>query len=609
MSLPNTVATEEETLIDVIERRRLRTHFQPIVSVATGRILAYEALTRGPEGSSLATPLALFAAANRCRRLAALEQACLACALERWARTGLDALLFLNISPDVLIDVPVFVETFVPLLDRVGLAPTQIVLEITEQSPGIDPQRMATSVEHYQSLGFSFALDDLGDGYAGLRLWSELTPSYVKLDRHFVSGIDGDHVKRRFVRSIIDIAHSLGGRVIAEGVERQAELDALLELGADYCQGWLFAHPDPQPRRVREALEARVAALRETSRDYATVMEIRRLCVELPALGSSIDVASAVERFTRMPEVNALAVVDEHGRPLGLLGRQQLMALLGKRFGFDLHGRQPISQVMQAQALCVEACEPLERVSRKVTGRDEASRDEDFIITDGGHYLGVGHVINLLQLVTEQQVQVARQANPLTQLPGNQPIRAALERYQHRARTFVACYLDLDHFKPFNDRFGYALGDQMILILARVLSEATGREDFLGHLGGDDFVLLLDGDARLHQRLGAIQSRFQRESSELLPTLERAAGGFHAKDRFDQWRFFPHTRLSIIALRTPPGAALESFGDLWSRFKTPAKRADNGRAVVTIKSFDDGLTPPPVVNDESLVSWLRDAQG
>ncbi|WP_110668999.1 GGDEF domain-containing protein [Salinicola halophilus] len=582
---PFTVTSrEEETLTDIVERRRLRTHFQPIVSVPTGRILAYEALSRGPEGSLLESPLALFQSAGRHGRLIALEYACLASAIERWAETGLGELLFLNVSPEVLIDAATFGATVVALLSQVGLAPSQVVIEITEQSPGIDSQRIVEAVVECQTLGLNFALDDLGDGYAGLRLWSELTPSYVKLDRHFVSGIDGDHVKRRFVRSIIDIAHSLDGRVIAEGVEREAELDALLELGADYCQGWLFAHPEPQPQVGRDDLIAALAALGQTRRLHAAGTEIGRLCVALPALTHEMSVASAAERFTRMPEANALAVVDEADRPVGLLGRQQLMTLLGKRFGFDLHGRRQLSQVMQTQALCVEASEPLERVSRKVTGRADVTRDEDFIITDGGRYRGVGHVINLLQLVTEQQVQIARQANPLTQLPGNRPIRAALERYQQRGSTFVACYLDLDHFKPFNDRFGCALGDQMILILARVLGEATGRDDFLGHLGGDDFVLLLDDDGRLHTRLEAIQRHFARDGSSLLPSLERAAGGFHAKDRFDQWRFFPHTRLSIIALRVPPDAATYSFGDLWSRFKTPAKRAGNGRIVVTLKS-------------------------
>lgn len=580
---PDTAA-EPATLADVIARRALRVHFQPIVSVPTGRVLAYEALSRGPQGSAYANPLPMFQAAREHGLLASLERVCRERAIESWVDTGLSELLFLNVSPEVLIDPSHISGTTIQLLADHGLTPPHIVIEITEQSPGIDPGLMAEAAEHYQSMGFSIALDDLGDGYAGLRLWSQLDPDYVKLDRHFVSGLDHDRVKRRFVRSIIDIAHSLGSRVIAEGVEQEGELDALLELGADYCQGWLFARPNPAPHLAREKLDSCLVALAASRRPSVAATEIRRLCVTLPALETTLSVATAAERFSRMPEVNALAVVDERQLPVGLLGRQQLMALLGKRFGFDLYGRQPIGKVMQTRVLCVEANEPLERVSRKVTGRDEATRDEDFVITDGGRYLGIGHVINLLQLVTEQQVQIARQANPLTQLPGNRPIRTALEHYQRRSRSFVACYLDLDHFKPFNDRFGYALGDQMILTLARVLSEALERDDFLGHLGGDDFVLLLDSDHDLHARLGSIQRRFADESLALLPESERRSGGFHAKDRFGQLRFFPLTRVSITALRILPEAREQSCGDFWSRFKPTAKRAESGRVVVTLKA-------------------------
>ena len=573
----------------LIAQRDLNVHFQPIVSVATGRVLAYEALSRGPRDSRFSSPLAMFQTARGRGLLASLERVCRERAFERWVETGLDELLFLNVSPEVLIDPAHISGQTLQLLSDHGLTPSQIVIEITEQSPGIDPELMAEAAEHYQSMGFSIALDDLGDGYAGLRLWSQLNPDYVKLDRHFVAGVDRDRVKRRFVRSIIDIAHSLGSRVVAEGVEREEELDTLLELGADYCQGWLFARPEPAPHRSRDVLDSRLIALAASRRPAAAATEIRRLCVPLPALMATLSIGEAAERFSRLPEANALAVVDEQGVPAGLLGRRQLMALLGNRFGFDLYGRQSIDKVMQRRALCVEAGEPLERVSRKVTGRDDSTRDEDFIITDGGRYLGIGHVINLLQLFTEQQVQIARQANPLTQLPGNRPIRAALEHYRGQARPFVACYLDLDHFKPFNDRFGYAMGDQMILTLARVLSDAAGRNDFLGHLGGDDFILLFNDDSRLQSKLSRIQRCFRDESLQLLPESERQAGGFHAKDRFDQWRFFPITRLSITALRVPPTARIDNFGDLWSRFKGAAKRAENGRVVVTVRTNSDEI--------------------
>ncbi|MFD2438705.1 diguanylate cyclase domain-containing protein [Modicisalibacter luteus] len=233
-----------------------------------------------------------------------------------------------------------------------------------------------------------------------------------------------------------------------------------------------------------------------------------------------------------------MAVVDHQCRVIGTLSRRQLMGLVGKRYGFDLHGKQPVSRAMNPAALTVEVDEPLEQVSRKVTAREHEVSDEDFSITKNGIYQGMGQVIRLLQLITERQVQLARQANPLTQLPGNLPIRAALERNCQTSLPFVACLFDLDNFKPFNDRFGYALGDSLLLALAETLQADCEQGDFLGHLGGDDFVLLLARVTDVQRRLARLQSRFVEACRKKLPRQAIDAGGFHAMDRFGTRRFF-----------------------------------------------------------------------
>jgi len=562
-----------------IDTAAITVHFQPIVSVHSGHVFAYEALSRGPAGTSLEPPLALFRAARAQRLLAPLEAVCRERAMTRWVDAGLDERLFINVSPEVLLDPQHRSGETRRLLEILGLPPHRVVIELTEQSPGIDPTLMAEAVRHYQSMGFAIALDDLGEGYAGLRLWSEIAPDFVKLDRHFVSGLDGDPVKRRFVRAIIDIAHSMGSQVIAEGVEREAELACLGELGADYCQGWLFAHPAPDPARRRPALDERLATLTRRHRRPLEAVIIERLCTAVTPLPADASVAEASERFAAEPDSRCLAVVDDQGIPIGVLDRQRLLALVGKRFGFDLHGRQRVTRVMRHAPLCVEGSASLDQVSRKVTGRERDLRDEDFVITAAGRYRGMGRVVDLLQVITEQRVEIARQANPLTQLPGNAPIRAALDRFAGRARPFIAAYLDLDHFKPFNDRFGYALGDRLLLVLAELLGESLRDGDFLGHLGGDDFVLLLDDTGDRHARLADIQRRFRRACEALVPDAIVRAGGFDGVDRFGQRRVFGLPRLSIAALVLSGERMPTSFGDCWRNLKAQAKRDATGRVV------------------------------
>lgn len=579
----STTEATDPSLSAIVREGRIDVHFQPIVAIRSGRVFAYEALSRGPRDTVYAHPLTMFEAARKQSLLAPLEAVCRHRAITAWADQELDELLFINVSPEVLLDPKHRSGETLRLLTRLGIPPHRLVIELTEQSPGIDPDLMAEAVRHYQSMGFTIALDDLGEGYASLRLWSQIRPDFVKLDRHFVSELDRDRVKRRFVRAFLDVAHGMGSRVIAEGVEREEELDCLHALGADYYQGWLFARPSPTPKATRLELNERLAQLAARQESPLQECVARHVCKWQPALAMTVTVAEASERFSAAPDVAAMAVVDDQETPIGVLTREAVMALVGKRFGFDLHGRDPVTSAMHVAPLCVEVTEPLDQVSRKVTGRDSDQRAEPFVVTQRGRYVGMGQIVALLQQITEQKVAIARQANPLTQLPGNAPVRAALDAFVRARKSFVACYLDLDHFKPFNDRFGYALGDQVLLDVAGTLGEAKGAHDFLGHLGGDDFVLLLAPRERLQRFLAAIQAEFSARVASRVPAAVVEAGGFTAQDRFGQQRFFPLPRLTVAALNVPGGLAPQSFGDCWGPLKQSAKRTENGRLVVRMR--------------------------
>ncbi len=147
---------------------------------------------------------------------------------------------------------------------------------------------------------------------------------------------------------------------------------------------------------------------------------------------------------------------------------------------------------------------------------------------------GVGRVMDVLRLITEQRIQQAKHANPLTQLPGNVPIQQCLTRLLDQQREAVVCYVDIDGFKPFNDLYGYAKGDEVLLSLAQTLSERLDpQQDFVGHIGGDDFLVVL-GSSDWRQRLNGLMAGFQErcrhfyrsehlEAAAFSPTTETAA--------------------------------------------------------------------------------------
>jgi len=234
-------------LEEILATRQLTSFFQPILNLASGQIFGYEALIRGPSDSPLHSPANLFKAAEMGNRLAELERQCRHVALESYIKQQLPGRLFLNVSPECLLQADFRQGETLRLIHRLGLNPSQVVIELTENKPIYDYNLLREAAHHYRSMGFEIAMDDLGAGFSSLRLWSELRPEFVKIDMHFVQGINHDPVKLQFVRSIQVIAESLGTRVIAEGIETQAELDVIREIGIAFGQGYHIARPKPIP--------------------------------------------------------------------------------------------------------------------------------------------------------------------------------------------------------------------------------------------------------------------------------------------------------------------------------------------------------------------------
>src|SRR5207253_8045385 len=128
-------------------------------------------------------------------------------------------------------------------LKGLGIEPERVVIELTEDYPTVDFRFVHESLMQYRAMGFRVAIDDLGEGFASLRLWSELRPEFVKADKHFVTGVANDPVKAQFLRAIQDIAESAGAQVIAEGIETAADFKVVKDMGLACGQGWFIGRP------------------------------------------------------------------------------------------------------------------------------------------------------------------------------------------------------------------------------------------------------------------------------------------------------------------------------------------------------------------------------
>ncbi|HYD98621.1 MAG TPA: EAL domain-containing protein [Alphaproteobacteria bacterium] len=242
-------AVERRWIAGVLAADALASHFQPIVcAVDPRRVFAHEALLRATDldGSTVSAGR-LFAAAREAGLTAQLDRAARHCALRSARRVGLDTALFINFVPSAVADPRSSLEGTVRLALEAGFDPHRIVFEVVESEDYGDLPGLQGVLMEYRRAGFRIALDDLGAGYASLNRLTQLRPDIVKLDMALVRGIDADSYKAELAHRLVELAHSLGCEIVAEGVETAGEMAVVRALDVEYVQGFYIARPMPAP--------------------------------------------------------------------------------------------------------------------------------------------------------------------------------------------------------------------------------------------------------------------------------------------------------------------------------------------------------------------------
>jgi EAL domain-containing protein (putative c-di-GMP-specific phosphodiesterase class I) len=149
----------------------------------------------------------------------------------------------MNVEPESIFDPHFRSDRTLRLMERAGLCPERVVLEVTEHSEVSDFTAFRQTLSYFRSRGFRLAIDDMGSAYAGLQSVAEIQPDFLKVDMALVRNLDTLPLKRELIATMERFSRSVGIRLIAEGIERPEELEALQEIGVPYGQGFLFAHP------------------------------------------------------------------------------------------------------------------------------------------------------------------------------------------------------------------------------------------------------------------------------------------------------------------------------------------------------------------------------
>lgn len=567
----------------------LETAFQPIVEVTTGSVFGYESLMRGFDRIGFSNPLELLDQIEADGQLVTVEQMLAGRALAKFS-TLTDfqtATLFLNLDVRLIPHGDRILDKLLEHLAKASIPPSSICFELSERFDNTSVPEFAALIARMRKEGFKLAIDDFGVGHGEMKLLCEYPVDYLKIDRYFIEGVDRNPRKRHLVKNIVNIAHVLGVRVIAEGIETEAEFLACREHGVDLVQGWFISRPTTFVSELQSAFP-HLQHLGETRRSSQTLDEIliRRQIERLPTVYENDTIDSVFELFRRNPAQAFFPVLNANGEPRGVINEHHLKEYIYQPFGRDLLKNKVYERTIShfvdgAPIVGLDAdADQLMNVFANTGG------SACVILTENMRYIGVVSAASLIKVINEKQLKLAQEQNPLTALPGNRAISNFIEDScsdSDEDRFF--CYCDFDNFKPFNDKYGFHVGDHSISLFSALMKRYFFSGDcFLGHIGGDDFFIgvrdwTMDEVTEILERL---LGDFHDDVVDLYSEEDRAAGLILGHDRFGNEREFALLRCSIGVLQLPKGLIIgnpERISSEIAAIKKAAKESESGLVI------------------------------
>lgn len=541
--------------------------FQPIVSLDDGKIFGYEALSRGPQGSLLEKPDALFSAAEKFDKVWELEFLCRSKAFAKARELPADKMLFINVAPQIINDIRFQKGVTMEMLSHYHIDASNIIFEITEKNSIDDYRSFRRVLDHYSSQGYKIAIDDVGSGYSGLKMLAETRPHYIKIDMDLVRNIDKDAIKQGLMKAFYEFSVLANMKIIAEGIETIDELNTIINIGIPYGQGYLLQRPAAEfldiSHKVKEVIISRNIRKKQEAFHTPLTMPIGELSRRDQGFSAMVHAGQILDYFNDNPNVMGITVL-QGDTPVGLLMKNKLLTHLATKYGVALYMNRPVGLLMDQNFLVVDYDTPLEQVSNLAVARGEDNLYDYIVITRQDQYYGITTVKQLLEKTTYLEINRAKHSNPLSGLPGNVLIEEKLKLVIDSGQPYAVLYFDLDNFKAYNDVYGFDNGDKVLCMTAQIIQaqfkNSNIRDVFVGHIGGDDFIVVVK-DLDVKAICQRIIDYFDVRIREFYTEEDKFRTYIVAKNRHGVEEKYPIVSLSIAVL-TSVGRSFKNPGDL-----------------------------------------------
>lgn len=525
--------------------------YQPIVSLTDGSILGYEALSRITNEEYRMNIEEMFSTAESIHAAWELETLCRSKALDAFSKHKKnDNKLFLNVNPNIIHDEH-FMQGFTKeRLESIGMSADNLIFEITERVAVSQKELFFESVEHYKNQNYGIAIDDVGAGFSGLNVMVDVKPRYIKLDMHLIRDIDKNETKYYLCKSLTEFCKNVGILIIAEGIETHEELHKIIQLGIDYGQGYFLAIPDITPGKLspkKIELISKINAHHHTAKIRKSLYPtVEQLCKRGHTF-SPYEKASAIyEQLKLDSSITEFAILKDT-KATGFMSRTDLNSILGGRYGYSLHSKRTISELPCHDFLQVNYNMTVDQVSKLAMKRSHDRLYDPIVVEKEGSYFGIVTIKDLLDTCTQIEVDAAMHSNPLTGLPGNLMIEKEISSRIFSNRPYCITYYDIDNFKAYNDAYGFENGDLMLSMMADILKKYARNNEFVGHIGGDDFIVIADyEDGRFY--CDAVMDAFFTEVQSLYHPDDVEKGYIISKNRNGVTEKFPLASVSIAGI-------------------------------------------------------------
>jgi diguanylate cyclase (GGDEF)-like protein len=552
--------------------------FQPIIHSHTGKLYAVEALIRNVQNiSGLNAIDDLFNMAFNDDYLYELDLQLREKAIKKFSNIKIEDLkLFYNLDNRIIYNKTFSYGNTSKILKKYKLNKSVICFELSEKGTAIEQNALSTMIQRYKEEGFSIAIDDFGIGVSGLKLLYFSEAQIIKLDRFFISNIDQDSKKKLFCSSIIEMAHIMGMQVIAEGIETIKEFYTCKDIGADFIQGYLVQKPTIETNEIKSIYNNIVTLINDDKRNNPNATIDEEFIEPIIALCIDSSLYELFIHFKESTKNNFVPIVDKYDNFLGIIYEADIKKISYSQYGLALAQNKTFSSSLIKYikpSLCVEISWGIDKILEMY---NQNSKDAlGIFITQSNKYRGFINLNSLLTLSYKRNIEIATNQNPLTKLPGNNQIEKFIEKTLKGNQKDIThiIYFDFNDFKPFNDIYGFRLGDRAILIFAELLQKRYPKDSFIAHIGGDDFFVGLRNHEfkKVFDLTNKVQIEFKNSVENLYSKKDKEKGLLIAKDRFNIERSFNLLSVSSAIIEINPNSNISNFDSTLNVLKKASK--------------------------------------